>query len=239
MKPTQALLNVLSDYVMKDSSNFDKEKLIIYMKGLCNQYQLKEGLEWIYPLVAWTDNGQTLLSTYSDSRRIEARNGNVYLCFRTTLQSDSCIMLTSLRDIIISKILPYTNKEFEWIYTSYHCNIHDRFFRGMKVTLFRDIKINNERSFKCCYVFDPKQIEVGIRYADNPDYFPQGIEDSWVCSRVFDISNIVDASCVQELITHIENEVFNLGNKDSLLSKAVNSEWYSEVLDTKQISPSA
>ena len=216
IEPTQTLLKILSDYVRKDSSNLDREKLNKFMIGLCNQYQQKEGLEWVYPLVSWIDNGQTLLSTYSDSRRIEARDGNVYLCYKTTLQSDSCILLTSMRDIIISQILPYSNKEFEWIYTSYHCNIHDRFFRGMKVTLFRDIKNNNGTSLKCCYVFDPKQIEVGIRYADNPDYFPQSNDEIWVCNRVFDISNIVDTSCIQDLIDQIENVILNLGNNNLL-----------------------
>ncbi len=229
MKAIQSLLVTLSDHLNKSGSPIDYEILAQYMQKLCDNYQQKTGLEWVYPIVTWQVNGETLLSTYSDSRKIEEKDGNVYLCYKTTLQSDSCILLTSSRDRIISEILPYSDGLFDWAYTSYQCNIRDHFFRGMTVTLFRTVELDVIGAIKCAYSFDANRIVVGIRYSDNPVISTEDINNIWACSKIYDISQIGNETEIQELIENIEDDVFNLENTNSLLFKANNSQWENDV----------
>ena len=229
MKAMQSLLVTLSDHIDKNGYTINNNVLTKQMQELCRNYQQIDGLDWIYPIVTWQSNDENLLNTYSDSRKIEERNGNVYLCYKTTLQSDSCILLTSSRDKIISRILPLSDKLFDWSYTSYHCNIHDCFFRGMIVTLFRNVEFETIGAIRCAYSFDPNKIIVGIRYSDNPVISNDDNSTTWACSKIYDISRVNDEEEIASLIAKIENEVFNLNNPDSLLSKAENSQWENEV----------
>lgn len=240
MIPMQSLLNDLLSFIEKNHLTVNCDNINSQLQEICNNYEMKDGLEWIYPLVSWQDDAQSLLSAYSDSRKIEEREGNVYLCYKTTLQPESCILLTSTRDKIITRVLPSTDKEFEWMYTSYHCNIHDSFFRGMNVTLFRDKKLNGIGTLKCAYVFGPKQIIAGIRYADNQVIADEDNHATWACSKIFDISVIKSNESIQAVVEQIENEVFNLDNQDSLLSKFSEGERYNDVQEmaTQEQSPS-
>lgn len=233
MNAMQSLLVALSDYIdINEYTINDKElnkELNKYMQELCHNYQKIDGLEWVYPIVTWQTNDETLLNTYTDSRKIEERNGYVYLCYKTTLQTDSCILLTCSRDKIISKILPMSDRLFDWSYKSYQCNIRDCFFRGMIVTLFRDVVIETIGTLRCAYSFSPNQIIVGIRYSDNPVISTDDNSITWACSKIYDISQVNDEDDINSLIARIENEVFNIDNVDSLLSKAENSQWENEV----------
>lgn len=235
MIPMQSLLNDLLSYIEKDHLTIDGDIINSRLQEICDSYKIKEGLEWLYPLVSWQAGEQTLLGTdkskdiYSESRKIEEREGNVYLCYKTTLQPDSCILLTSARDKIISQVLRLTDKEFEWMYTSYHCNIHDTFFRGMNVTLFRNKKIDDISTYKCVYIFNSKQIIVGARYKDNPFIADKDNHATWACSKIFDISEIKSNESIQAIVEQIENEVFNLENQDSLISKAIEGKWNNDV----------
>lgn len=229
MIPMQSLLYDVLSYVEKKGLNVDGEIINTKLQEICNNYEMREDLEWLYPLVSWQVGENTLLGTYSDSRKIEEREGDVYLCYKTTLQPESCILLTSARDKIISKILPSTNNEFEWTYTSYQCQIHDTFFRGKKVTLFRNKELDGTGTIKCVYIFSPKQITVGIRYTDNPIIADAENTAIWACSKIFDISEIKTNESIQTIVERIEEEVFNLDNKDSILSKASEGDWYNDV----------
>ena len=229
MLPMQSLLEKLSSYVDADNTHLCNTALTQYMRTLCETYQPKNGIEWVYPLVKWQQDGQTLLLNYTFSQKIEAKDGNVYLCYKNHPQADSSILLSGLRDSIISKILPNTDKEFEWSYTSYKCNIHDTFFRGMKVTLFRTVELETLGTIKCAYVFDASKIVVGIRSIDNPFMASQEAQAIWACSKIYSIPTIIDD--IEPLVNKIENEVFNLDNEDSLLSRASKSDWVNEVIE--------
>lgn len=234
--PMQSLLNDLSSYIEENELPITTEVVNSRLQEICSNYEEKDGLEWLYPLVSWQDNGCSLLGDYSDSRKIEERDGNVYLCYKSTLQSESCILLTSARDKIISQILPYTNKQFEWIYTSYHCNIHDTFFRGKNVTLFRDVKVDGIGVLKCAYVFNPERIIVGVRFIDNHVLPITDNHATWACSKIYEITDIKSAEGIQELVALIEDEVFNLENNESLLSFAQNGDWQNEYVEETQTS---
>ena len=242
----QSLLIDLQSYIDENNLTINGEIIHSRLQEICNNYETKEGLEWLYPLVSWQAGDHTLLGsdkskeTYSESRKIEERDGNVYLCYKTTLQPDSCILLTSARDKIITQILPLTDKEFEWMYTSYHCNIHDTFFRGINVTLFRNKELHGIGSLKCAYIFNSKQLLVGVRYADNPVIADEDNHATWACSKIFDISGIKSNESIQAIVEQTENEVFNLDNQDSLLSKFSEGERYNDVqeLETQEQSSS-
>lgn len=246
MVPMQSLLNDLQSYIDENNVTINGEIIYSRLQEICNNYETKDGLEWLYPLVSWQVGDYTLLGTdknkeiYSESRKIEEREGNVYLCYKTTLQPDSCILLTSARDKIINQILPLTDKEFEWMYTSYHCNIHDTFFRGMNVTLFRNKELNGIGSLKCAYIFNSKQLLVGVRYADNPVIADEDNHATWACSKIFDISGIRSNESIQAIVEQTENEVFNLDNQDSLLFKFTEGERYNDVqeMETQEQSSS-
>lgn len=237
--PFQRLLTLLSEKLEENDEAPSKEILSEYIINICNAYEAKEGVEWLEPLIKWRANDISLLGgandsqkTPSHSRKIEERDGNVYLCYKTTLQSESCILLTGLRDKIISQILPSTNKEFEWTYTSYHCNIQDTFFRGMKVTLFRNIELATTGALKCCYVFDSHRVIAGIRYSDNPVIADADNRAIWACSKIYDTTSIKDSNAIETLTAKIENEVFDLNNPDSILAKVSDGDWISEVIET-------
>ena len=231
MIPMQSLLSMISVHLEENGLEASTSVIRQYVQELCSNYEAKDGLEWIFPLVSWHNNDWSLLGGYSDSRKIEERDGNVYLCYKTTLQPESCILLTSSRDKIISRILPYTDKKFEWIYTSYHCNIQDTFFRGMNVTLFRDIDVEAIGNLKCVYIFDPKRVIVGIRYTDNPVIADEENRTIWACSRIFDISEICSNDDINVIVEQIENEVFNNENPDSLLSLAQCNNWQNDIIE--------
>ena len=233
MIPIQSLLNNLLSYIDKNNLIVNSDVVNSRLQKICNNYEMKEGLEWLYPLVSWHVGENTLLDTYSDSRKIEKREGDVYLCYKTTLQSESCILLSSVRDKIITQILPLTDKKFEWAYTSYHCNIHDSFFRGMNVTLFRNKELNGIGTLKCAYIFNSKQLFVGVRYADNPVIADEDNHATWACSKIFDISGIRSNESIQAIVEQTENEVFNLDNQNSLLSNFSEGERYNDVQEVE------
>lgn len=240
MVPLQSLLKDLQSYIDENNLTINADIINSRLQDICNNYETKDGLEWLYPLISWHADENTLLDTYSDSRKIEKREGDVYLCYKTTLQPDSCILLTSARDKIITQVLPLTEKDFEWGYTSYHCNIHDTFFRGMNVTLFRNEELNGIGSLKCVYLFNSKQIIIGVRYADNPVIADKDNHATWACSKFFDISGIKSNESIQAIVEQTENEVFNLDNQDSLLSKFSEGERYNDAqeLETQEQSSS-
>ena len=229
MIPMQSLLYDLASYVGGNGLNINREIINTRLQEICNNYEMKEDLEWLYPLVSWQAGEETLLGTCSDSRKIEEREGDVYLCYKTTLQPESCILLTGARDKIITKILPSTDNDFEWTYTSYQCQIHNTFFRGKKVTLFRNKELEGIGTMKCVYIFSPNQITVGIRYTDNPIIAEAENTAIWACSKIFDILGVRSNVSVQTKVDQIEEEVFNLDNQDSILSLFLRDERYNDV----------
>ena len=101
----------------------------------------------------------------------------------------------------------------------------------MNVTLFRNKEIDDIITYKCVYVFNSKHVLVGVRYADNPLIADEDNHAKWACSKIFDISEIQSNESIRAIVEQIENEVFNLENFDSLLSKATRGEWNNDVQD--------
>lgn len=237
MIPMQSLIKRIIANAGEGNINPESAKQI--MQELCSNYTQKQGVEWIYPLVAWQKDDRTLLYNYTYSQKIDIREGHTYLCYKTTLAPESCILLDSYRDSLITKVLPFTESEFEWSYTSYQCNIEDSFYRGMKVTLFRNVDIDNIGTLKTCYVFDAEKVIIGVRATDNPHYNFENVEiiQNWACSRVITISDIPSLDDIQIWADKIENDIFALNNKESLFAKVADSVWENDVTEEEDSLP--
>jgi len=230
MRPMQSLLSRIQEYI-DDNKQKSVEDLRSYLVDICQKYVKKDYLDWIYPLVTWqSPSGQDLLTTYSCNQRLDQKDGKVYLCYKSSLAWESSILLSGYRDEIITALLPKVDN-IEWTTKSYLCSIHDRFFRGINVTLTRNIELESIDSIKCSYVCDAEKIIVGIRYAENPMLSFDHNNKIWACSKIYSISNTTDSVAAQKIVNQIEEEVFDIENNNSLLSKAINGEWINDVIE--------
>ncbi len=138
------------------------------MEDICINYQRKDNLFWIYPLVHWIGkNGETLLGNYSDTRKVEIYNNygwdnyNVYLYNKIQWNSywDNNLILSNYRNEIIAKLI----QTKEIIYSgSNWTNIQNQYFRGLDIILTRKVEINNEE-IEFEYFFDRQFVYIGIR----------------------------------------------------------------------------
>lgn len=223
--PMQKLLREINSCEKAGKMILTDEDVRKYMHDLCANYHLNPEVEWVYPLVAWEDeDGNGLLSTYSETQKIEKcdDDGQVYLYYKTRFQPESCILLTSLRDKLISNILPYIDADpkliFEWPYSSYQCSVHDVFFRGKAVTLLRTVQLADSQSLVFAYTLTAEKIEVGVRYKDNLHLVNDDDQKIWLCSKSYDIRTIAENE-MDELVQTIESEVFSLENDQSVASR--------------------
>ena len=230
---TQALIRNIAEQIDTASLEITDENVFNLMNNIIEAYSIKDGVEWAYPLISWFDpkDGLSLLQGYSYSRKVVQYDNNVYLCWKTRFQEDNSILLNTSRDYIISMIMStYQLENIEWHYTTYTGNICNKFFRGTEVTLPRVISFGAVE-LKCSYTFDAEKVIVGARRNDNTLTTDTDSSTPWVCSKVYEYPTAnIDAE-ITGFIERIENEVFDLKNPDSLMSKANTGVWENEVKD--------
>lgn len=227
---TQTLIKNIATHIEEANLGVTEESVNACLNRIIIEYSIKDGVEWIYPLVSWSDSDQrSLLAGYTVSRKIVQYDNNVYLCWKTRFQEDNCILLNTCRDHIISKIMStYQLVDIEWQYTSYSGNICNKFFRGTEVILPRKVSICTGE-IKCAYKFDAEKVIVGVRKYDNNLDFNIDGSTPWACSKVYKFPTINTNEDIIVFIRRIESEIFDLNNPDSLLSKASTGLWENEV----------
>lgn len=193
------------------------------MVELCSGYELNQEMPWLYPLVNWEgENGETLLGNYSISRKIKRYNnyGNtpdyVYL-FNQNIWTDGNILLDTDRNKLVSLILKtYPDLTF----SSTWLNIQDTFFRDYDVNMSRIVdgivfKIDVTR----------ENVYVGVKESSDPDQIISQLNipdedkpEGWSFRRKFNFGNYTSQD-LNQVICHINEDVFSEENHESLISK--------------------
>lgn len=194
------------------------------MVNICSNYQRDDSQIWVYPLVYWTGkNGETLLGNYSVTRKIQKYNnyGNdpehVYL-YNQTRWTEGNILLSNFRNEIVRELLKCSE---EIIFPYQWHNIQDQFFRGWSIGLNRQVN-----GIQFIYSFDRKYIRVGIKANEeiverfkDISFDNNEIAKGWICRRKYDFRVITSFEEINILIQRIEEEIFNVSNTNSLVSK--------------------
>lgn len=204
------------------------------LEDICQQFTPAPGQEWLEPIIKWhSPDGHTLLGDYSVNRKIQAydsygkEKAQLYLYYKIDWRSSNNLLLTGFRNQLISTIIRTTPARLEYP----NVGIYDTFFTGWDVNLIRDVQIKGE-SYTFRFILTRDSLRVGLPDAeifsemfDRTVFIPNDqsngeIADHWVCRRKYDYaSRISGQEDIDNLISEIERDVFDLSNPDSLLSK--------------------
>ena len=204
------------------------------LENICQQFTPAPGQEWLEPIIKWhSPDGHTLLGDYSVNRKIQAydsygkEKAQLYLYYKIDWRSSNNLLLTGFRNQLISTIIQTTPARLEYP----NVGIYNTFFTGWDVNLLRDVQIKGE-SFTFKYILTRDSLRVGLPDAEIlkemfdrtvfiPNDQPNGeIAEHWICRRKYDYaSRISGQGDIDNLIAEIEQDVFDLNNPDSLLSK--------------------
>ena len=197
-----SLIDAFRNLIFEIKNNQDKSRSIqIIMEDICKNYQRKDDLFWVYPLVRWVgDNGETLLGNYSDSRKIEIYNyygwdsNNVYLYHKNQWNSnwDNNILLSNYRNEIIANLIQ--NKEMIYLGSDW-TNIQNQYFRGWDIRFIRITEINSEE-IEFEYLFDRHFLRIGIRETVDlkskiSNIIIEEKEEGWICQKKYDYIEMV------------------------------------------------
>ena len=150
VKPMHALL---ADIVAHVGGDVTTEKVLKHMTNICDEYTLKEGLEWVYPLVKEFESrvdgtDKNLLADYTNKRKIVVRDGHVYLCYKSRFDHDSVILLNGKRNDVIKALL-----KSDYICLHKENKLYDasgNYFSGYIIDLVRELP-REDMSLKCIY----------------------------------------------------------------------------------------
>jgi hypothetical protein len=221
-----ALMDAFRNLIVEIKNSPSKSTQNI-MEDVCINYQRKDSLFWIYPLVHWVgEKGETLLGNYSDTRKVEIYNNygrdsnNVYLYFKIQWNSywDNNLILSNYRNEIIANLI----KNKEVIYSgSNWTNIQNKYFRGLDIILSRKIEINNkEVEFE--YFFDRQCVYIGIRETEELTAKFSKLElgekkEGWIFQKEFNyIEMVKQETDINRFLNEIEDEFKLLLNKLNL-----------------------
>lgn len=194
------------------------------MIDICANYVRDESQEWLYPLVHWSgNNGETLLGNFSATRKIQRYNyyGNdpdhVYL-YNQTRWTEGNLILSTFRNEVVTALLKFSTDIKQ---TDKNSSIQDQYYKGWKIVLNREVD-----KFLFTYILDRENIIVGLKnslneeaYLKDLNFDDSDIEEGWVCRKKYNYNLIKSTVEIEPLIETIENEVFDINNSDSLLSK--------------------
>ena len=169
VKPMHALL---ADIVAHVGGDVTTEKVLKHMTNICDEYTLKEGLEWVYPLVksftCETDStDKNLLADYTNKRKIVVRDGHVYLCKTSRFDQDSVMLLNGSRDVVIKALLK--NPNISIINDNGLYEESGRYFRGYVIDLVRELP-REDMSLKCIYRVGAESLKLSICDAVGKEY---------------------------------------------------------------------
>ena len=194
------------------------------LDNICSNYQRDDSQMWVYPLVHWIGtNKETLLGNYSETRKIQKYNyygydtEQVYL-YNKNVRTDSNIIISSYRNELVSELLE-SAKGIVFPH-SWH-NIQNHFFRGWSIELNRQVD-----SIQFVYAFDREYIRIGIKATEetiehfkNINFESEETAKGWICRRKYNYNVIKSVEEINKLIQMIEEEVFDVKNASSLVSK--------------------
>ena len=196
------LMDSLRNLIDDIKNNQDNSKSTqTKMEDICKNYQRKESLFWVYPLVHWIgEKGETLLGNYSDTQKIELYNyygwdsDNVYLYYGKQWNSswNNNILLSNYRNEIVAALIQ--NKEISYLGSDW-TNIQNQYFRGWDIRLFRKTKINNEE-IEFEYLFDRHFLRIGIRESEDlkskiSNIIIEEKEEGWIYQKKYDYIEMV------------------------------------------------
>ena len=204
------------------------------LEDICQQFTPATGQEWLEPIIKWrSPDGHTLLGNYSVNRKIQSydnygrEKAQLYLYYKIDWRSSNNLLLTGFRNQLISTIIRTTPARLEYP----NVGIYDTFFTGWDVNLIRDVQIKGE-SYTFRFILTRDSLRVGLPDAEIfsemfdrtvfiPNDQPNGeIAEHWVCRKKYDYANrILGQEDIDNLISEIERDVFDLSNSESLLSK--------------------
>jgi hypothetical protein len=211
-----ALMEAFQNLIVEIKNNQSKSAQYI-MEDICINYQRKDSLFWIYPLVHWVgEKGETLLGNYSDTRKVEIYNNygrdsnNVYLYFKIQWNSywDNNLILSNYRNEIITKLV----KIKEVVYSgSNWTNIQNQYFRGLDIKLTRKVEINNEE-IEFEYFFDRQFVHIRIRETEElktkfPNLELEEKKEGWIFQKEFNyIEMVKQENDIDLFLKEIEDE---------------------------------
>ena len=150
VKPMHALL---ADIVAHVGDDVTTEAVLKRMADICDEYERKKGLEWVYPLVKSfnsreDDSEQNLLADWTNKRKIVVRDGHVYLCRTSRFDQDSVMLLDGRRDEVIKALLQKPS-----IYIPKENRLYEKsniYFSGYVIDLARELP-GADMTLKCIY----------------------------------------------------------------------------------------
>jgi hypothetical protein len=169
VKPMHALL---ADIVAHVGGDVTTEKVLKHMEGICDEYTLKEGLEWVYPLVksftCKTDStDKNLLADYTHKRKLMVRDGHVYLCYKSRFDHDSVILLNGKRNDVIKALLKSDDILIHKENKLYEAS--GNYFSGYAIDLVRELPREDMR-LTCIYRVDAESIRLYVGDAEGKEH---------------------------------------------------------------------
>lgn len=168
VKPMHALLTDIVEHV----SDITAEAVLKRMEGICDEYDVKEGLEWVYPLVkSFTDSDtkevKNLLADYTHKRKLMVRDGHVYLCYKSRFDHDSVILLNGKRNDVIKALLKSDDISLHKENRLYEES--GRYFSGYAIDLVRKLPREDMR-LTCIYRVDAESIRLYVGDAEGKEH---------------------------------------------------------------------
>lgn len=200
VKPMHALLADIVEHV----SDITAEAVLKRMEGICDEYDVKEGLEWVSPLVKSFTNSDTkevanLLADYTHKRKLMVRDGHVYLCYKSRFDHDSVILLNGKRNDVIKALLKSDDISLHKENKLYDAS--GNYFSGYAIDLVRELPREDMR-LTCIYRVDAESIRLYVGDAEGNEHkVPMDGE------HTFAISYTMTSDDIAALIADVERRV--------------------------------